>query len=191
MHLLFTVNASWNIVNFRLPLIQALLADGHRITILAPIDDATRTLTDLGCDHVPLRINRGGLNPLGELAVLRQFHAAFAQARPDIVFGFTIKNNIYGAIAARLTGIPFIPNVTGLGTAFLSSGMLRRVVERLYRTAFAKAPLVFFQNADDRALFIARGLVAQDRARLLPGSGIDLDRFRAAPTRHPKPRSGC
>jgi glycosyltransferase involved in cell wall biosynthesis len=36
---------------------------------------------------------------------------------------------------------------------------------------------VFFQNSDDEALFLSRGLAPAGRTGLLPGSGVDLVRF--------------
>ena len=40
LHIILTVNAAWNILNFRRPAVGALLADGHHVTVLAPHDDA-------------------------------------------------------------------------------------------------------------------------------------------------------
>jgi glycosyltransferase involved in cell wall biosynthesis len=96
------------------------------------------------------------------------------------VLSYTIKNNIFGARAARALGLPFLPNVTGLGTAFLSGKLLQTVTEQLYRRSFSTLPTVFFQNEDDRDLFLDRAMVSPDQARLLPGSGIDLVRFAPA-----------
>lgn len=179
MHILLTVNAAWNILNFRRPLVEALQTDGHRLTVLAPPDDAVAALRDLGCGFVPLEMDVKGLSPQRDLSLVRRLRRHFQELAPDAILSFTIKNNIYGALAARGMGTPFIPNVTGLGTAFLSSGVLQRMAEALYRTAFRPLPVVFFQNADDRDLFLDRGLVRSEQARLLPGSGIDLDRFEA------------
>ncbi|MGC9419095.1 MAG: glycosyltransferase family 4 protein [Rhodovulum sp.] len=181
MHILLTVNAAWNILNFRRPLVEALRADGHRITVLAPPDDAVQGLRDLGCAFVPLDMDVKGLAPHRDLALIRRLRRHFRALGPDAILSFTIKNNIYGALATRGLGIPFIPNVTGLGTAFLSSGLLQRVAETLYRSAFGPLPVIFFQNQDDRALFLARRLVKEEQARLLPGSGIDLDHFAPVP----------
>ena len=180
MHIVLTVNAAWNIANFRRGLVQALTDDGHRITVLAPPDDSVADLEALGCAFVPLEMSVKGLNPLRDLALLLRLRRHFESLKPDVVLGFTIKNNLFGALAATPLGIPFIPNVTGLGTAFLSGGALQRVAQGLYRRAFRALPVVFFQNADDRDLFTARGLVREGQARLLPGSGIDLDRFAPA-----------
>lgn len=176
-----TVNAAWNIWNFRRPLLSALLADGHAVTILAPADEFAPHLEALGCRFVPLAMDRKGLNPLSDAALALRIRQALVNLRPDVVLSYTIKNNIYGALAARSLGIPFLPNVTGLGTAFLSGGVLQGLAERLYRLAFAGLPVVFFQNEDDRSLFLERGLVGAGQARLLPGSGIDLAHF------HPQP----
>jgi glycosyltransferase involved in cell wall biosynthesis len=185
MHIVMTVNAAWNIRNFRLPLVTALLADGHRITVLAPPDESVAALRDLGCAFVPLEMNVKGLNPIEDIRLIARFRQLFADLRPDIVLSFTIKNNVFGAIAAKGLGLAFIPNVTGLGTAFLSGGVLQRIAEGLYRHAFARLPVIFFQNQDDRALFVARNLVAAQQPRLLPGSGIDLEQFAAVPLPEP------
>jgi len=176
-----TVNAAWNIWNFRRPLVEALRGDGHRITVLAPPDDAVSELEGLGCRVRPLQMSVKGLNPMADLKLQRRFGRIFREERPDAILSYTIKNNIFGARAAASAGIPFVPNVTGLGTAFLSGKLLQAVTEQLYRRSFTDLPVIFFQNEDDRDLFLDRRLVKAHQARLLPGSGIDLQRFAPAP----------
>lgn len=179
MHILMTVNTAWNIWNFRKPVVQALLAGGHKVTILAPPDTFVDHLTQLGCAFKPLEMNAKGLNPFDELKLIRRFRLIFRQQKPDVVLSYTIKNNIFGALAAKSLGIPFVPNVSGLGTGFLSGGALQFIVEQLYRRAYRDLPIVFFQNGDDRDLFVSRRLVKAGQARSLPGSGIDLEHFQA------------
>ena len=183
MHVLITVNAAWNVWHFRRPVVAALLAEGCRVTVVAPPDAASQKLADMGCDLLPLAMDAKGLNPVRDLALYRQLSAIFRQQRPNVVLSYTIKPNVYGALAARACGIPFIPNVSGLGTAFLSGGILRRAAEFLYRRAFSGLRAIFFQNDEDRDLFVARGLVQASQARLLPGSGIDLEHFAPVPLR--------
>jgi len=179
MHILITVNAAWNVLNFRRPLVEAMIADGHSVTVLAPHDDSVGTIKSLGCRFLPLEMSVKGLNPLQDSKQIGRMRKVFREERPDAIFSYTIKNNIFGALAARPLGIPFIPNVTGLGTAFLSGGFLQFVAEGLYRRAFRNLGVVFFQNEDDRNLFLTRKLVTAQQARLLPGSGIDLNHFAA------------
>lgn len=180
LHVMMTVNAAWNIWNFRQPLLRALLDKGHRVTVLAPQDEAVPQLEAMGVRFRPLEMSAKGLNPLEGLRLHRAFTKAYRDEKPDIVFGFTIKNNLFGAMAARRCRVPFVPNVTGLGTAFLSGGLLQKVAEILYRHAFGPLQTVFFQNEDDRGLFLQRGLVRAEQTCVLPGSGIDLERFALA-----------
>ena len=182
MKIILTVNAAWNIWNFRHPLVEALLEDGHRVTILAPRDDAVARLEEMGCVFRELDMDVKGINPIQDARLVLRFREIFRDLQPDRVLSFTIKNNLFGAMAAKSLGIPFIPNVTGLGTAFLSGALLERVANALYRAAFRNLPVVFFQHEDDCSLFVRRKLVTIDQARRVPGSGIDLDRFAAAPS---------
>lgn len=124
-------------------------------------------------------MNRSGTNPFSELAYIWRLGRIIVQERPDIVLGFTIKPNIYGSSLCRLLKVPAVPNVTGLGTAFLGRSAFRRAIIFLYRAAFARARAVFFQNPDDEALFLRERIVRPGQSRVLPGSGIDLSHFRA------------
>jgi glycosyltransferase involved in cell wall biosynthesis len=188
MHILFTVNSAWNVWNFRMPIINALICDGHDVTVLAPIDDCVSDLESAGCRFIPQSIDVKGLNPFDGIKWMLKFKKVRLQERPDIVLSYTIKNNIFGAIASKVCKIPFIPNVTGLGTAFISGGLLQKVAELLYKKAFAFLPCVFFQNIDDLDLFLERRLVQAKQAHLLPGSGIDLTKF--APVEYPSELAG-
>jgi len=180
---MMTANTAWNIWNFRRSLVAGLLSDGHAITVLAPPDESVADIERLGCRFLPLEMRVKGVNPLEDLKLVERFKACFRAERPDVVLSYTIKNNIFGALAADVVSVPFLPNVTGLGTAFLSGRLMQTVAEGLYRRAFRQRQIIFFQNEDDQALFVARRLATTRQSRLLPGSGIDLTRF--APTHLP------
>ena len=181
MRILITVNTAFNVANFRAGLVRALVADGHEVTALVPEDEDVPRIEALGARVVHLPMDRKGLSAWNDLQLIRRFTAEFRRLKPDVVLSFTIKNNIYGALSARRLGVPFLPNVTGLGTAFLGHPLLTALVTRLYRAAFGPLPVVFFQNADDKALFVDKRIVRPDQGRLLPGSGIDLSAFAPAP----------
>ena len=182
-HVLIAANSSWNLENFRSGLIRELLRQGHKVTTVSP-DTQGLTLDGAGVQHRAWRMNRSGRNPLKELAALSSLASIIIHERPDIVLGFTIKPNLYSSMIGRLLKIPVVPNVTGLGTAFLGGRALRQAVLLMYRFAFRGAHEVFFQNRDDEALFIREKLVQTGRSRVLPGSGVDLSSF--SPSELPK-----
>ena len=174
---LVIANDSWNIQHFRAGLIRALLDHGHEVTTVSP-DQLGVTIDDRPLPHRTWRMSRSGTNPFREAADIGRLAAVLIGERPDLLLGFTIKPNIYACGLSRLLGIAAAPNVTGLGTAFLGGRTFRRLVVLLYRFAFARAEAVFFQNPDDKALFLRERIVRPDQSRVLPGSGIDLSQFR-------------
>ena len=176
---IISANSLWNIANFRAGLIKALGAHGLHVVVAAPAQQGIQL--PAGSEIRPIEMDRSGMNPLADAWLVVRYFRLLRGLRPSAYLSFTIKPNIYGALAARLAGIPAIPNVSGLGTAFIRGGLLGSFVGALYRLAFAKCDIVFFQNPDDRDLFVERRIVASNQTRLLPGSGIDLDRFVPAP----------
>ena len=181
MNIVLTGNTTFKLANFRQGLIRRLIAEGHRVIILAPEDDYVAEVRALGCDHVSLDMDRNGTSPPAEAKLLAEIYRKLKRLKPDLVFSYTIKNNIYCGLACRGLRIPFVPNVTGLGPTFNSQGALNLLVRSLYRIAFKKARTVFFQNSNDLEIFESSGLVPKDRVKLLPGSGVDLKRFVETP----------
>lgn len=174
---LITANSAWNLVNFRSNLIRALTTAGYRVIAAAPQDAHTQRLSELVEAHYDVPIQSDGTSPLRDATLIVRYLRLLRMTKPDVMVSYTIKPNIYGALAAHISGIPVIANVSGLGTAFIRTTWLTKIVKLLYRIAFANIAFVFFQNTHDRDLFIAHKLIAPERAGLLPGSGVDLTYF--------------
>ncbi len=172
-----SANTSWYLFNFRASTIRALVGAGHRVVCLSPPDDYGPRLPSLGCEWQPLPMDNAGTHPGRDLALLGRFLRHYARLRPAVAFHFTIKNNVYGTWAARALGVAAVNNVSGLGTAFIRPGAVAAVVRALYRLSQPLAYRVFCQNTEDFELLRARRLVPADRLALLPGSGVDLQRF--------------
>lgn len=179
--IIMSINASWNIVNFRAGLIRALQESGIDVVAVAPEDQWSAALAPLGVSYVPIAMDKSGASPTRDLQLLRDYGRILREVRPDAFLGFTAKPNIYGSLAAHRLSIPVLNNISGLGTAFIKQSWLTPVVSNLYRLALRKSHTIFFQNPDDRDLFVGKKLVPGQRTRLLPGSGIDLEAYRPDP----------
>ena len=184
---IIALNTAWNLVNFRAGLIQATVAAGYEVVTVAPQDDYAIRLTALGCRYVPLPMDNKGTHPGRDLLLLWRFFRLMRREKPDIYLGYTVKPNIYGSLAAHLLAVPVINNIAGLGSVFIKGGWLNWLVRSLYRVALSHSAKVFFQNRDDRALFVSGNLVSDAMTDLLPGSGIDLTRFIPLPLPNKKP----
>ena len=182
---LLAANSSWNIVNFRGGLVRALQQRGYEVLAAAPVDAHTPRLAEIDCRHLPLPMDSKGSSPIADAAVFARFLGLLRREKPAAFLGFTVKPNVYGSLAAHALGVPVINNISGLGTAFIEATALTRIVKRLYRLALRRSKIVYFQNSDDRELFIRGRFVRPQQTALLPGSGVDLKRFEPIPVRDP------
>lgn len=176
----FIVNSSWNIYNFRKGLVRRFIEQGDDVLAISPTDEYVPKLEAWGVKHIPVELDGSGLNPAKDYAYLRLLKKILRQEKPDVILSYTIKSNIYGSLAARACKISIICNVSGLGTTFLWKGWLRRAAIALYNRAFRSTDFIFFQNADDRKLFLEQVRVNKSKTGLLPGSGIDLAHFKSS-----------
>lgn len=174
-------NTAWYLANFRLNLMQALRAAGHDVVAVAPAGEHAAQLTQAGLPFEPVAISGAGANPLRELGSVLALARVFRRHRVDLVLSYTSKGNLYSALACIPAGRDFVPNVSGLGRAFIRPSLVTHVVKLLYRSTFSRARRVFFQNQDDLDIFVQADLVPAALTECLPGSGVDLQRFRPAP----------
>ena len=181
MKVVIVLNTVWNVVNFREGLVRALVAAGHDTLVVAPPDGYVARLVQLGCRYVPLNMDNQGTHFVRDLLMVLRLIKLFMRERPDIFLGYTVKPNVYGSLAANLVGVPVVNNVAGLGSVFIDNNFLTLLVRLLYRVAFSRSKKVFFQNKEDRQLFIDGSLLSSGVTDSLPGSGVDLEKFYFQP----------
>lgn len=173
---LILVNHDVVIYNFRLELVERLLANGYDVHISSPYGERIEDLIVLGAVYHKIDINRHGMNLNDELRIFHAYIKLITVTKPVIVLGYTIKPNIYGAMAARRAHIPFIANITGLGTAVESGGIRQHLIILLYKSAFTNVQRIYFQNKENQ-IFFRKHRIAVNRHKLIPGSGVNLQRF--------------
>lgn len=176
-------NSSWNIYNFRQPLLKAFTQAGHRVLVIAPVDEYVHYLNEHHyAKHIPLRqLAPQSKNPLFDLLLLLELWLIYRRERPDLILHFTAKPNIYGSIAAGWANCRSVPTMTGLGYTFLHGKALNHIVQQLYRFALRGVRDAFFHNQDDRKLFHEAGIIDQKHTSVVPGSGLNTNHFRPLP----------
>ncbi len=161
--------------SFRKEVMKAIIDAGYEVYISEPDDDErVKYFEEIGCHIIKTKFNRRGVNPLADFKLMLQYRKIIRVLKPIAVLSYTIKPNVYGGIACRLTGTPLIANVTGLGDAVENGGWLQKLTVALYRFGIGKAKQVFFQNVTNRNFCLEHG-IANERAVVLPGSGVNLE----------------
>jgi glycosyltransferase involved in cell wall biosynthesis len=169
-------NTSWNIYNFRMELARELKKNNFKVLLIAPYDEYSDKINQ-EFEYYNIYINRKGTNPFEDIKTTIQLYQLYKKIKPDIVLHFTIKPNIYGTIAASLLDIKIINNIAGLGTLFIKENFYTKIASFLYKYSLNKSNMIFFQNNEDFELFISKKIVSKNKCDILPGSGVDTNKF--------------
>lgn len=183
---LILVNHDIVIYNFRKELVERLLSEKFDVYISSPNGERIKYLTDMGASFIETKLERHGLNPINDLKLINFYKKIIKNIKPNVVLTYTIKPNIYGGIAAKSLGIPYIANITGLGTAVENKGLLQKITVLLYKYAFKNIKTIFFQNEENMDFFLKND-IATNTHKLLPGSGVNLKEF--LPIEYPSEKS--
>ncbi|HIY01837.1 MAG TPA: glycosyltransferase family 4 protein [Candidatus Blautia faecipullorum] len=176
-------NSHLVIFGFRGELIERLVKEGYEVIVAfpnGPFGEGKETSWKYGCRFVEIPMNRWGKNPIEEFLLLNKYKKIIKAISPDIVLSYTVKCDIYGGIACGHLGIPYIPNITGLGKGLAEGSWTKIITTALYKKAIKNAQCVFFQNSQDKKFFEMSG-IKFNRSKILPGSGVNLEKFKALP----------
>ena len=173
---LILVNKQTTVVNFRLEVVAGLVAAGYNVIVSVPEGDRLSEIEAVGAKIIPIKMEKDSTDPIKDFFLMLNYRKLIKETHADVVLTYTIKPNVYGGMAAASLNVPYVANITGLGTALVGKGILQKVALILYKVGFSKINKVFFQNADNMAFFEEKG-IAIGKYELLPGSGVNLSKF--------------
>lgn len=173
---LFMVNRDFVLYNFRIELVEALLKENYEVYICLPYGEKVELMTAMGCKFLPVAIDKRGTNPFRDLKLIQEYRKIFREVKPDMILTYTTKVNIYAGILAGKMKIPYLMNISGLGTAVEYESMLQKVMLRMYKMAAKNAKCLFFQNKENLEFFEKHHMY-DGKWKMLPGSGVNVERF--------------
>ncbi|ARE47194.1 glycosyltransferase family 1 protein [Escherichia coli] len=176
--IILSANTCWYLYNFRKNTIITLIQKGFDVYILAPVDEVySKKLSNLGVSLLHISIDPTGVNCFKEFMTIIRSSRELSKIKPDYILNFTPKNNIYNSIAAWGKNIKVINNISGLGVGFEKKRILSLIIKYLYKISQRNVHFIFFQNEQDRSIFLSNKIVSVEKTKRIPGSGVDLARF--------------
>lgn len=180
--LIFTNNDS-GFYDFRKEIIVELKKLGYEVYISTPDNGFIGKLQAVGATTIPTELDRRGMNPKRDIKLFNTYRNLLKNINPDIVFTYTIKPNVYGGVACSLAHVPYICNVTGLGSTLqisenddIKAKIKQKLVIAMYKAGLRKADCVFFQNEYNLGMMKKFGCIGKKQhTRLLPGSGVNTE----------------
>lgn len=182
MRIAFLSHLDLNLYLFRLPIMRALVQQGHEVYAVCPRGEKFELFEAEGIKAIAYSIERSSLNPLKELKAIYNIYRVLQPLQLDILHTFTAKPNIYGTIAAKLAKVPRIINlVEGLGSFYIENDMksviVRTLIEKLYKIVFKLSNKVVFVNSDDPAYLKEKNVIAENKIEIIKSVGIDTSVF--------------
>lgn len=178
LKIFFTANVLWDIYIFRYGVLKRLKEEGHEVVAVAPYDERIDFPKELGIRHIPINLSKRGINPIQDLKLLNELRKIYKEEKPDIIFHYTIKPNIYGTLASYMAKIPSVAILTGLGYSFVEGGLVSKIAQFLYKFSLRYSKEVWVLNEDDRETLINKNIVSEDKLFILPGEGVNVERFK-------------
>lgn len=181
MKIIFCDNTLWGLVNFRGEVIKHFVHKGYEVILAAPEkeDDQMQTTIPEGVRYIPVDMGRTSRNPFNDVKYFLRIWKIFRRERPDYVFNYTIKPNIYGSIAAKLTGSHSTAMMAGLGYVFINDTLVTRFARQLYRMGLRFTDNLLLLNTHNQELAAKLKMCDLRKMVLLKGGeGINIDKFR-------------
>ena len=179
MKILILANYDVGLFCFRRELIEELLKN-NEVFISLPYGELIEPLKEMNCRFIDTPVDRRGINPAADIKLFSNYKRILKRIKPDLVITYKIKPNVYGGCVCRMLKIPYAANITGLGTAFQGKGLLRKLVTLMNKVGLKKAKTVFFENSENKQIFIDEKIVKEEKTCLLNGAGVNLERFGVA-----------
>lgn len=176
MKVLILANNDVGLYKFRKELLEELVKE-NKVYICLPNGEFVKDMVNMGVKFIPCELlDRHGTNPFKELQLISFYEKVLKEYKPDMVFTYTIKPNVYGGMACSKYKIPYVVNITGLGTAVENDGIMQIITLTLYKVGLKSAQKVFFQNTENQNFMLSHNIV-RGKYDLLPGSGVNLNQY--------------
>lgn len=177
MKILVVANFDVGLYKFRKELLQEIMNNGHEVYISLPDGDLVQPLVDMGCKFIKTDLERRGVNPLADFKLISKYRKILKKIKPDLVITYTIKPNLYMGMLCKNRNIPYVINITGLGTAFQSHGAVLKAFVKMYKAACKKAQTVIFENCENMQIFKDYKIVNNEQCLLNNGAGVNLEEY--------------
>lgn len=133
------INDTTYAFNLRSAIIEKLISDNFEVVVVGQLLKHQDKLKAMGASLIGVETGRHGTNPFSDLQLMNTYKKILKTERPDVVLSYNIKPNVYGGMVCQQLKIPYLPNVTGLGTSVENPGPLQKLTTRLYKIGVAGA----------------------------------------------------
>ncbi|MGL4863596.1 MAG: glycosyltransferase family 4 protein [Cetobacterium sp.] len=175
--IVFVETVGYGLYNFRGGIIKKLCEDNYKVYIISPFFKEIKEMEKWGCEYIPIKIERLGINIFKDLKIISNLTKIYLKIKPDLIFHYSIKPNIYGGIAAQISKIKYVGVIPGAGRLFANSGFKKKIGTILYKIGLNKAEKIIFLNNEDMQEFINLKICNRKNTFNLKSEGVNISKF--------------
>lgn len=183
--LFIVVNVDWFFLSHRLPVALAAQKAGWDVTIVTADTGKLKDIEAKGLKTINLPMSRSGMNIFQELGTLNFLRKLYKREKPDVVHHVGMKTILWGTLAAKFAKVNGVVNaISGLGGFFAedNKGLMAKLMPKVLKFSHDRKNLLcIFQNNEDKGLYVKNGIIKEEQARYIKGSGVDLKQFCYTP----------
>lgn len=183
--LFIIVNVDWFFLSHRKDIALAAQKAGWDVTIVTADTGKLKDIEEIGLKTINLQMSRSGKNIFEELGTLNFLRKLYKREKPNVVHHVGMKTILWGTLAAKFSKVNGVVNaISGLGGFFAedNKGLMARVMPKVLKFSHDRKNLLcIFQNNEDKGLYVKNGIIKEEQARYIKGSGVNLNDFCYTP----------
>src|SRR6516162_1129922 len=179
--LLYVVTEDWAFLSHRLTMARAAREGGFEVHVATRVSNGAAAIEAERFILHPIPFARGSLSPVATLSTVAALRRVHREVKPALTHHVALQACVLGMLASLGRPCTCVNAFIGLGYSFTSgtgkARALRTIVGSLLRFLVnRKNSIALVQNNDDMSALMSLG-IAKDRIALIPGSGVDVNRF--------------
>lgn len=181
MKIVFCDNSIKSLINFRGDVIEHFVQMGHDVVLVAPIvnDDDAATVIPTGCKFIDIKMMPSSMNPKYDIKLIKEYYKIYKLEKPDLVFNYTIKPNIYSSVIAKLQGAKVVDMLAGLGYIFSNKKNILKIGRWMYKIGLYCADKVIILNNVNADTIIRNGFAKEEKIIVFEsGEGVNLEVYK-------------
>ena len=186
--ILFISNSYFNLYNFRKPIIEAMKTNKHlKIYLVAQNDKFSNKFENSNFILFKINFFDRSYNLFKNMSSFIELFFFLKKNKFDHIFSFTIKPNFFCSIILFFFKFNLTITISGLGEIFLNKKkIINKILIRLYLRSIENSKNIFFHNIDDLKFLTDLNPRIKNKAKVVNGSGIDLNQFDYHPIKNNK-----
>ena len=180
MKVLVVANVDEFLSKFKSEFLDELIQRNHHLEIVADLKDSRDSFGHLNIEKHNIKLKSRSLNPIKLLMVFLKYDRIISQVKPDVIVSFTVKPNVLMGIISRFHGIRQIQVITGLGSGYHNSAIVRQLLILMYKISNHKNQIRLFENESIAKTFLSNKIYSSN-SKTINGSGVNLDKFIPLP----------